>query len=182
MKSVSFVLLFFMSIVCQANDLQMFCLSGPVDSICIIMDDAGLEWQNEYTFNSDGFLIEIDGEEVDCGRDSAGRITSISLIEAAEDDEESYTAIEISLFYDKYGRVVKAEAVSGDEQWTQSYTYDTNGRLTEQRYNMSGDEEVRIYTYLEFDQFGNWTKRLERLKSMDQTTRQCRNIVYREQH
>ena len=35
MKSVSFVLLFFMSLICKANDLPMFCLAGPVDSLCV---------------------------------------------------------------------------------------------------------------------------------------------------
>ena len=180
MKSVSFVLLFFMSLICKANDLPMFCLAGPIDSLCVVMDDAGLEWQNEYTFDSDGSLIEIDSDEVDCERDSAGRISSITLIEATEDDEDTYTTIKMRLFYDKSGRVVRVEAVSGDEQWVQTYAYDSSGHLTEQCYNMNGVEEVRTYTYLKHDRFGNWTERLEKLKSMDQTIRQCRNIIYLE--
>ncbi|WP_290449720.1 hypothetical protein, partial [Duncaniella muris] len=110
-----------MSLICKANDLPMFCLAGPIDSLCVVMDDAGLEWQNEYTFDSDGSLIEIDGDEVDCERDSAGRISSITLIEATEDDEDTYTTIKMRLFYDKSGRVVRVEAVSGDEQWVQTY-------------------------------------------------------------
>lgn len=180
MKSVSFVLLFFISFACQANDLKMFCLSGPVDSICIVMNDAGLEWQTEYTFDTDGALIEIDGEEIDCKRDAEGRMTAITLIDTAEDDEESYTTISMRLFYDKAGHVVKSEAVSGDEQWVQTYVYDTKGLLKQHSYNMNGEDEIQTYTYLKFDKFGNWTERLEKSKSMDQTIRQIRNITYSE--
>lgn len=177
-KAVCFVFLFFISLVCRANDFGMFCISGPVDSICIVMNDAGLEWQTEFTFDSDGFLIEIDGEEVECERDSEERITSITLTDYAEDDENSATTIQMRLFYDKSGRVVRTEAVSGDEQWVQHYIYDGQGRLKELRYDMNGEDEIRIYTYLKFDKFGNWTERTEKLRSMDQTIHQSRHITY----
>lgn len=54
------------------KDLDMFGLKGPVDSICIIMNDAGLEWQNEFTFDEHGMLVELDGMEVECTRDELG--------------------------------------------------------------------------------------------------------------
>lgn len=177
-KVVCFVFLFFISLVCRANDFGMFCISGPVDSICIVMNDAGLEWQTEFTFDSAGFLIEIDGEEVECERDSEERITSITLTDYAEDDENSATTIQMRLFYDKSGRVVRTEAVSGDEQWVQHYIYDGQGRLKELRYDMNGEDEIRIYTYLKFDKLGNWTERTEKLRSMDQTIHQSRHITY----
>lgn len=179
MKSVCFLLLFLTCFVCRANDLTMFSLTGPVDSVCIVHDDAGLEWQIEYSFDSDGFLIEIDGEEPECERNKQHRISTITLIDSEEDDEESFTTIQMKLFYDNSGRVIKTESKSGDEQWIQNYFYDSKGLLKERDYDISGEKEVQTYTYLKFDEYGNWTERLEKLKSMDQTIRQTRYITYR---
>lgn len=181
MKSAYLVLLFLLTnFACKANDLDMFRLSGPVDSVCIIMNDAGLEWQTEFTFDTNGILDGIDGEEIDCIRDDNGRITSITLIDAAEDDEESFTTIEMNLFYDNAGRVIRTTGMSADEQWSQRYIYDTNGLLKERTYDIVGEEEIQSYLYLKFDEYGNWTERLEKLQSMDQTIRQIRHITYRQ--
>lgn len=179
MKFTIFVLFLFIGLAGRANDLDMFRLTGPVDSLCVVMNDAGLEWQTEYTFDSDGMLIEIDGEEIECERDGENRIKTITLVDAAEDDENEFTTIEMKLFYDKTGRVIRTEAMSADEQWVQNYLYDSNGLLKQRDYDIVGDEEIQTYTYLKFDEFGNWTERLEKLKSMDQTILQIRHITYR---
>lgn len=130
--------------------------------------------------DADGLLIEIDGEEFDCERDSDGRMTSIILEGSAEDDEDSFTTIETRLIYDSKNRVIKTTAISADEQWTQNYTYDANGLLKQRDYDNLGDDESQTYTYLKFDSYGNWTERLEKQKSMDQTIRQTRIIIYGE--
>jgi len=166
-------------IVCHAGDIDMFCLKGNVDSICISMNDAGLEWQTEFKFDNDGFLIGIDGDEFDCERDSSGRIVLVILEDYAEDDENELTTIETRLEYDDAGRVVKATAKTADEQWSQDYHYDNRGLLTSLSYDTAGENEVRTYTYVAFDSHGNWTERIENLSSMEQTIKQTRHIVYK---
>lgn len=173
-----FLIMCISGMMLHAGDLDMFCLKGPVDSVCVIMNDAGLEWQTEYTFDSEGFLIELDGEEFDCERDSSGRMISIILEDSAEDDEEAFTTIEVKISYDNAGRVVKTSSSSADEQWTQSYHYDHNGVLKQRDYDIVGNEEILTYVYLKFDDYGNWTERIEKLGSMDQSIRQIRHITY----
>lgn len=113
------------------KDLDMFGLKGPVDSICIIMNDAGLEWQNEFTFDEHGMLVELDGMEVECTRDELGRMKTIIVEDVVEDNEDAFTTIEMHLFYDNAGRVVKVTSMSADETWTQNYRYHHNGNLKE---------------------------------------------------
>lgn len=179
MKTLLLIIVSMCGLVAHANDLDMFCLKGPVDSVCIIMNDAGLEWQNEFTFDEKGFLVELDGMEIDCKRDSSGKMLSIIVEDAVEDDEDAFTTIEMCLTYDKAGRVVKVTSTSADEIWTQNYRYDHNGLLKERDYDSVDEDEVLTYTYLKFDEYGNWTERKEQLRSMDQTIIQTRNITYR---
>ncbi|MCM1077483.1 MAG: hypothetical protein NC411_09010 [Bacteroides sp.] len=157
----------------------MFCLKGPVDSICIVMNDAGLEWQTEFTFDENGFLIELDGAEIDCVRDENGRMKSITVEDALEDDEDAFTTINMTMAYDSEGRVIKVTSTSADETWTQNYRYNKDGLLSERDYDSDNQDEVQKYVYLKFDNFGNWTQRQEKLQSMDQVITQTRNITYR---
>lgn len=161
------------------KDLDMFCLKGPVDSICIIMNDAGLEWQNEFTFDEHGMLVELDGMEVECTRDELGRMKTIIVEDVVEDNEDAFTTIEMHLFYDNAGRVIKVTSMSADETWTQNYRYHHNGNLKERDYDSVDSDEMLTYVYLKFDDYGNWTTRQEKLASMDQTITQTRNITYR---
>lgn len=178
MKYLLFLIASMCGLFAYANDLSMFGLKGPVDSVCIIMNDAGLEWQTEFTFDEKGLLIEIDGVEVTCVRDSKDRIASIIVEESVEDDEDAFTTIDMSLTYDTSGYVTKVTAKSGDETWTQTYKYDSKGLLTELVYDGGEENEIRQYVYLKFDEYGNWTERQERLQSMDSTITQTRNITY----
>ncbi len=143
-----------------------------------MMNDAGLEWQNEFRFDKDGNLIEVDGEEFACDRDDSGRIVSLTLEEAVEDDEETFTAIDMELTYDSNGHVAKVISTSEDESWAQNYRYDKDGNLRERDYDAGTDDELLTYEYKSFDRFGNWTLRLEKLGSMDQTITQQRKITY----
>lgn len=163
----------------EVKDLDMFGLKGPVDSICITMNDAGLEWQTEYTFDEHGMLVELDGVEVECTRDEQGRMKTIIVEDAVEDNEDAFTTIEMHLFYDNAGRVVKVTSMSADETWTQNYRYHHNGNLKERDYDSVDQDEMLTYVYLKFDDYGNWTLRHEKLASMDQTIAQTRNITYR---
>ena len=179
MKVIIFLIASVFGIFAHANDLDMFCLKGPVDSVCIIMNDAGLEWQNEFCFDEQCFLVEMDGVDIDCKRDGFGRMISIIVEDAYEDNEEAFTTIEMHLTYDRAGRVSKVKSMSADEIWTQNYRYDHNGLLKERDYDSVDQDEALKYTYLKFDDYGNWTKRVEKLQSMDSEIIQIRNITYR---
>lgn len=167
-----------LSPVANASDLDMFSLKGPVDSICIKMNDAGMEWQSEFTFDVDGNLIEIDGEEPNCHRGKDGRIDTIILEDTAEDDESLITSIEMKLNYDKGGRVVSVHSHSGEESWLQKFYYDEKGLLQKKEDIYPDYSDMFTYRYLNFDSYGNWTKRIEKLTSMDQSVVQTRDIIY----
>lgn len=179
MKTLLILIASLCSLCSHANDLTMFCLKGPVDSVCIIMNDAGLEWQTEFTFDEDGYLTELDGSEIDCTRDESGRMKSIIVEDALEDDEDSYTTIKMTLHYDATGHVVKVVSTSSDETWTQNYRYNKDGLTDERDYDSDNQDEIQKYVYLKFDNYGNWTERLEKFQSMDQVITQTRNITYR---
>ena len=179
MKAIVFFIASVFGLFAHANDLKMFCLKGPVDSVCITMNDAGLEWQNEFCFDEKGFLVEMDGSDIDCKRDSFGRMISIIVEDAYEDNEEIFTTIEMNLTYDNAGRVSKVTSKSADEIWTQNYRYGQNRLLKERDYDSVDQDEVLKYTYLKFDDYGNWTKRVEKLQSMDSEIIHTRNITYR---
>lgn len=181
MKLLFLLLASICSLFANANDLEMFCLKGSVDSVCIIMNDAGLEWQTEFSFDKDGKLVRIDDNEFDCKRDAKGRIASITVEDAVEDDENVFTTIEMQLTYDNSGRVTKVRSTSTDETWEQIYRYDEKGLLKERGYDSADEDETLKYVYLKFDKHGNWTERLEKLSSMDQTIAQTRHIIYRNQ-
>lgn len=179
MKLILYFIFTLLGFSAYAGDLEMFCLKGPVDSVCVVMNDAGLEWQTEFVFDEDGFLVELDGEEFECERGDDGRIRSVALEEMVEDNEELYTTIEMTFEYDDAGRVVKLISKSADESWTQNYRYDDKGRLSKRDYDTLSGDEVMTYEYVNFDKFGNWTERVEKSASMDQSIRHTRKIFYR---
>ncbi len=179
MKLLFYFLFTLLSISAHAGDLGMFCLKGPVDSVCVVMNDAGLEWQTEFVFDEDGFLIELDGEDFECERDENDRIRSVVLEDMVEDNEELYATIGMTFEYDKAGRVIRQISKSADETWTQNYHYDDKGRLIKRDYDTMSEDEVMTYEYVKFDELGNWTERIEKSASMDQNIRQIRKIFYR---
>lgn len=177
MNHLLLILSLLTAISAHANDLTMFSLKGPVDSLCIVMDDAGLTWQSEFKFDKKGLLIEFDGIEVDTERDKNNHIVDL-IIEDAEDGDETVT-IETKLEYDATGKVIKTITSSPDEEWTETFSYDRNGRLKSRNYTSPEVTEQYTYTYLKEDAQGNWTVREEKAVSMNQIITHTRKIIYR---
>lgn len=163
-----------------SSDLEMFQLKGAVDSICITSNDAGLEWQTEFTFDEDGNLIEIDGEEFECERDAMGKIQSLVIEYAAEDDESVISTMELVLKYDSAGRVTSVESITPEEPLKHKYHYGDDGILRQKDEEFPDYTESITYTYLKYDSHGNWTERVEQLSSMNQSITQKREIFYSE--
>lgn len=177
MKRLFYTLLLLVGLSAHSKDLDMFRLIGPVDSLCVEMNDAGLTWLCEYSFDDDGFLIEVDGVEVNVDRDSSGLITDF-IIEEDDEDNEPVT-IETKITYDKAGRVTSTITMSPDEEWTETFTYNHEGLLVKREYKSVDSTEVFYYTYTKFDSLGNWTERHEKVSSLNQSIIQTRNITYR---
>ncbi len=164
----------------HSSDLDIFLLKGPVDSVCVTFNDAGLEWQTEFTFDVDGNLIEIDGGEFDSTRDSSGRLKTLTIEYPAEDDESVINAITLVVKYDSEGRVTAVESLTPDDPLKRKYFYDKDGRLQRVEEENPDYTESMTYTYLKFDSYGNWIERREKLGSMDQTIMQKREVFYGE--
>lgn len=177
MNRLLFILLLLTGLNGSSKDLDMFSLNGPVDSLCVIMDDAGLTWQTEFKFNQDGLLVEFDGIEIDTERDGHNRIVDF-IIEEDDEDNEPVT-IETKLEYDAAGRVIKTITTSPEEEWTETFIYDEKGRLKMREYTSVDATERFTYVYLKEDSNGNWTERQEKIASMDQVITQTRHIIYR---
>lgn len=177
MKRILFIVLLWIGISVQAKDLDMFRLIGPVDSVCVELDDAGLIWQTEYKFDIDGFLTHIDGMEVNMDRNEHDQITDFIIEEDDEDNEPVTIATKIE--YDKGGRVIRTTTSSTDEEWTEIFTYNHEGHLVSREYQSPDAMETFTYAYLKFDSMGNWIERQEKIGSMDQVINQKRHITYR---
>lgn len=177
MKHLFYTLLLLVGLSAHSKDLDMFRLVGPVDSLCVEMNDAGLTWQCEYSFDDDGFLIEVDGVDINVERDRNGFITDF-IIEEDDEDNEPIT-IETKITYDKAGRVTGTKTVSPDEEWTETFTYNHEGLLIKREYMSADSTEDFYYTYTKFDPLGNWTERQEKVSSLNQSIIQTRHITYR---
>mgnify|MGYP001029193111 CR=1 FL=1 len=177
MNRLLFIIFLLTGISGHAKDLDMFSLKGSVDSLCIIIDDAGLTWQTEFKFDNNGYLIEFDGIKIDTERNELNQITDF-IIEEDDEDSEPIT-IETILEYDSHGRVIKTTNISPDEEWTETFTYDDKGRLLSKVYESPYASEKFSYVYVKEDSKGNWTQRQEKIASTDQITTHTRNIIYK---
>lgn len=177
MKRLLLFILLLIGLSAHSKDLDMFRLIGPVDSLCVEMDDAGLTWQIEYLFDEDGFLIEFDGIKVDADRNDNNQITDF-IIEEDDEDGETVT-IETLIEYDKSGKVIKTITNSSGEEWSESFIYDTKGLLIKRIYESVDGKDIFTYVYNKFDSMGNWTERHEKLDSINQIIIQTRHITYR---
>lgn len=178
MKRILFIFLLLIGLSAHSKDLDMFRLIGPVDSLCVEMNDAGLTWQIEYNFDEDGFLVAVDGIEVNAERDENDFITDF-IIEDEDEGNEPVT-IETKIEYDKAGRVIKTVTSSPYEEWTETFTYNHEGRLIKREYASTDEKEIFTYVYTKFDSLGNWTERQEKIGSINQIVTQTRHILYRD--
>lgn len=141
-----------------SNDLTFFELHGPVHS----MNNSLFE--KTYVFDQDGNLVTVNGynpftsdgyDRVAYRRNNQGQIKSYTEWESGEEYKWSE------------GRVVSSEGggEGGYEDKT-TYSYNEDGTLKSLYVKMtsyidpSENENYTVsYTYLEFDEYNNWTKR-----------------------
>lgn len=147
-----------------AIDLAFFNLRGPVKSVTEKNDSY--DDTRRYGFSEKGKWETQNGQKIgsiftDVKRDGEKRI--IEYTEGEYDCIDSY-----KITYDaKTGWLAKCETSAGDGESTTTYTYDANGyaikSVTIGEYaDDEGGSKVNTtttYTYVSFDDYGNWTKR-----------------------
>ena len=149
-------------------DLAIYELHGPVKSVTYhnfdgnyvtSMDDPGVLFSyyngsKTYYYREDGTLKGVTNYKIN--RDANGRIKSVKSNERLEFDD--YT-----ISYDKQNRPIKIQNSGMEWGYTITYKYDKYGNVISDR-NDGGMESFSwdynsAFTYKEFDDFGNWTKR-----------------------
>lgn len=154
-----------------ASDPSIYGLKGNVQRMEWHLYKADNNWNatEKYhsdwvTFNKEGIATRLegsdyylsDGEHFIITRDEYGRIKNYTAPREGQ--------INMDYEYDKKGRVAKLNATYGfTSQFNYTYYYDNNDRITKCTWNYSDVEAnehvTQIYTYTEFDENGNWTKR-----------------------
>lgn len=152
-----------------SSDLQFFDLYGPVETVTI----------NYHTdsFDTNGVLATAD---VTVERDEQGRISKyvFGSLESIGDMwfEEGYT-------YDEAGLVTERTHDCIFYSETVQFAYDEKGHLAQKNAEASAEGEewqvITNYTLLEFDDHGNWTKRLVQTDNEWEDSTEERQITYR---
>ena len=150
--------------VTTSPDLVFFELQGPVKRCDLVEFDrngkiTSVDGQDPFTLGEPQREMKEDGEVVDyCRwtRDVQGQIDSILCYEYVDEYR----------WYD--GRVTQVLSGYEGQLWLTDLEYDADGRLVKtMQYEVvetEGPEEVNLmwvteYTYLEFDDRGNWIRR-----------------------
>ncbi len=139
-------------------DLRFLELSGPVKTCKYLNDYGGIS--AEYAYNEKGVFTEIYGTVT---RNEKGQIVKlVQLIGEMGDDEPSEEVTEYE--YDADGYLAKQHWVGG----TMNYTYQ-DGKLVklETVYKSDNSTASSTYEYVEFDEKGNWTKRVYKTQGSD---------------
>lgn len=142
-------------------DLMLFELKGPVKTVKYI--EGGTWIEGTLSFSPDGKLELPRGAEATIYRDSKDRIKSINYpcpqFESQGIDSHSY---EFTL--DDENRVKKYNFNFWEDTGRYSYYYDEKGNLIKTigfgATDYANWEGTQSYTYISFDDYGNWIKRL----------------------
>ena len=139
-------------------DLEYMELHGPVKSL------TTTEPTTRYDYSRTGQLLLVDGynpftenpvelERMCLKRNSKGEINSYVMYESSEDYEW------------KHGKLTIVDGGGEGYEWHLTYSYDDKGMLRSkkgyQEFNDGSEHEnINIeYTYLDYDKYGNWTRR-----------------------
>ena len=157
-------------------DLAIFELHGPVKSVTYkkydgmyvtSMDSPGVLFSyyngsKTYNYREDGTLISVQNYKIN--RDAKGRIKSVNSNHRMENDD--YT-----ISYDKQNRPVKIQNYGMEWGYTLTYNYDKSGKVISDRnkgcMESFGWDYNSAFSYIEFDEYGNWTKRTRSTKCKD---------------
>lgn len=139
-------------------DLALFELKGPVKSVNkgYIIEGA----DNGATFDRNGRISSIntnsDGFTYDIKRANNGLIYKLSSYDT-DFEEEIYSEIT----YDSHNRPIKNEFYAQNSGGSKILSYATD-KINSIEFSGGGDYDAKsteTFKYLEFDQYGNWTKR-----------------------
>ena len=149
-----------------APDVRMHDLLGNVKSLKLYYDETNTEWCFHITFSQQGEWLTTNGDtpikeffNKTLQRDAEGRITALRHeVEATcEIEDDTYT-------YNDQGLLATARFADDMGTNTETYTYDTDGNLTQMvSHSMDAEEgestTTTRYRILETDSHGNWTRR-----------------------
>jgi len=121
------------------------------------------EWDNKYGYDADGNYYRGNHIYTIVKRDKAGRICQYIDEEQNADVGENQT---MTFGYDKSGRQTSVKRVGCTSQWVENRYYqgkDCHATKTEcnAEFAYGGTAVITTtYTYLHFDELGNWTERV----------------------
>lgn len=155
------------AVAAQYRDAEALDARGPVHRIVVDITQSPFWDRYHYRFAEDGQLAETpEGPVLRIEHDAQGRLVRYVYNEAG-----SCYGFE----YDGQGRVCRRNSPGGETL----YTRDADGRIVSCRKRFMSDDDLYEYTYLEFDDHGNWTRRSVRCNGADHGT-EARRIFYRE--
>ncbi|MBQ7854585.1 MAG: hypothetical protein IJ352_06125 [Muribaculaceae bacterium] len=145
-------------------DLKLFDLRGPVKSCKT--DEFHRNIYKNIVFTPDGSLSSISFKLFNqIHKDSNGFTTHLSG-KFYDDDFEEWVKTKVIFVTNNAGKIAKLKKSfngsiyynGGD--WEELYSYDSNGNLnTITTHGLTDGTETITFSYLEFDKYGNWTKR-----------------------
>lgn len=153
------------AVFAQYRDAEAFDAHGRVHSLIVESQRELIHNRYYYAFSNDGQLTKTaDGPVIQIDRDAQGR-----LIRYVYNDAGSYYGFE----YDGQGRVCNSSFPGGEA----IFTRDAEGRIVSNRERFMGSNDLYEYTYLAFDDHGNWTQRSITRNGSDYAT-ETRRILY----
>lgn len=153
MKNLTyFLLVLFLGVAtivqAQYRDAEAFEAKGNVKMIIREVQMPTKTVRFTYSFSSDGALTSTDqGDIVSLERDNQGRLSKYVY-----NRDGSYNQYE----YDAQGRVSRKNTDNGYS----AYEYDSNGLIVKNTEKYLYSLSWIDYQYLDFDDHGNWTKRI----------------------
>lgn len=142
----------------KTPDLEYMELRGPVKTL------TTSEPTMRYDYSRTGQLLLVDGYNP--FKDSPTELEQMCLKRNSKGEINSYTMYESSEDYEwKNGKITVVDGGGEGYEWRITYDYDEKGLLrskkgTQQFHDGSEHEDINIqYTYLDFDKYGNWTRR-----------------------
>lgn len=153
MKNLTyFLLVLFLGVAtivkAQYRDAEAFEAKGNVKMIIREVQMPTKTVRFTYSFSSDGTLTSTDqGDIVSLERDNQGRLSKYVY-----NRDGSYNQYE----YDAQGRVSRKNTDNGYS----AYEYDSNGLIVKNTEKYLYSLSWIDYQYLDFDDHGNWTKRI----------------------
>ena len=149
-----------------APDVRLHDLHGQVKSLHLYYDETNPEWCFHITFSQQGEWLTTNGDtpikeffNKTLQRDAEGRLTALrhEVEGTCEIEDDTYT-------YNDQGLLATARFADDMGTNTETYTYDTDGNLTQMVSHIVEAEEgesttTTRYRILKTDSHGNWTRR-----------------------